>query len=249
MANAYQVDYSPFLSGKTPKVYPMQRCQVVKTFANIERGITTWVMQAPKATKVSLVVTLSEEDANTICITNRQTGQQLLAPTAIDGWIMGDEAPEVSAGLLNEDSMTDFVLLTNSGGCGLGGARYFRLFVLSVGHAYQAYSLWTYNAGSEDFIDLDKDGRAEMIHTAFVDAEPGRDGRSHNYWVFHLLRFTGAKAVPADRLRPGFPCWILFTFKANHRPTDQLTNRQKMEAWKRRVPDDICDDAKDWPAI
>jgi len=224
----------------------MQLCKVVKTFTNTEREKTTWVLYAPNDAEVAIVIT--QYGGCTAHIANRKTGQQLLAPTDIDGWV-GDEAPEVSAGLLNEDNITDFVLLTNSGGCGLGGQRYFRLFIFSVGKKYQAYSLGTYNAGSEDFIDLNKDGRVEMIHTAFVDAEAGNDGRAHNYWVFHLLRFTGAKAISADHLRPGFPCWILYTFKDNHRPTDQLTNRQKIQAWKRRVSDDICADAKDWPAI
>jgi len=248
VANAYDINYSPFQPEKTPHLYPMQRCKVVKTFINAENEKTTWVLHTPQAAGVVLVVNRTLE-ANTIRITNRQTGQQLLVPAKIEGWIIGDEAPEVSAALLNEDTKTDFVLQTNSGGCGLGGQRFFRLFILSVGNLYQAYSMWTYNAGSEDFVDLNKDGRAEMIHTAFVDAEAGKDGRTHNYWVFHLLRFTGAKAIPSDRLQPGFPCWIFFTFSANHHPTDQLTNRQKIKAWKARVDNDICADAEDWPAI
>lgn len=247
-ARAYDIKYSPFISGKTPPSYPMQRCEVLKTFTNTEREVTTWVLQAPKAAGVALVVTRTLE-ANTIRIVNRQTGQQLLAPAEIEGWMMGNEAPEVSAGLLNEDTTTDFVLLTNAGGSGRGGQRFFRLFMLSVSNTYQAYGLWTYNAGREDFVDLNKDCRAEMIHTAFVPAEAGKDGRAHNCWVFHLLRFTETKAIPADHLRSGFPYWIFYIFKENHRPTDQLTDRQKIQAWKAWVPDDICTDAKDWPAI
>ena len=63
-----------------------------------------------------------------------------------------------------------------------------------------------------------------------------------------LLRFTDGRFVPADRLLRGFPCWILFTFKHNHRPTDQLTDKQKTKAWKNGTKD-ICPEAKDWPAI
>jgi hypothetical protein len=162
---------------------------------------------------------------------------------------MGNDAPEVSTGLLNKDTAMDFVLLTNSGGCGRGGQRFFLLFMLSVGGKYQAYSLWTYNAGIEDFVDLNKDGHAEMIHTTFVPAEAGKDSKSHNYWVFNLLRFTGAKAVPDDHLRSGFPYWIIYTFKKNHYPTNQLTNQQKIQAWKAWVSDDICADAVNWQAI
>jgi len=109
MANAYDLKWSPFQAGKPPHPYPMQRCKVVKTFINTKDERATWVLHTPKAAGVVLVVSRTL-DANAIRITNRKTGQQLLAPAKIKGWIMGDEAPEVYTGLLNEDTGTDFVL-------------------------------------------------------------------------------------------------------------------------------------------
>ena len=62
-------------------------------------------------------------------------------------------------GLLNEDATPDFVVQTNSGGCGLGGQHFYRMIMLSVGGTYRAHGLWTYNADTNDFIDLNHDGR------------------------------------------------------------------------------------------
>jgi hypothetical protein len=104
--------------------------------------------------------------------------------------------------------------------------------LLSNGDTYSITETTSMGSGNEEFVDLNKDGRPEFIHTSFVGGEKGKDGKRHNYWVYNLLRFKGTEILSANDLDRRFPCWIYYKFKPNHQNTDQLTAEQRMRCWR-----------------
>ena len=65
----------------------------------------------------------------------------------------------------------------------------------------------------------------------FVYGENGADGKSHNYWVYNLLGFSGTNSISANARHPGFPKWVWHKLKPNHTDTDQLTADQRRRLW------------------
>jgi hypothetical protein len=90
----------------------------------------------------------------------------------------------------------------------------------------------SFDAETRDLFDLDGDGSPEFVHCMFVGGEVGRDGKSHNYWVYNLLRFSGTDIVSANRADHRFPKWIMFSHEANHTETRQLTADQRERLWR-----------------
>jgi hypothetical protein len=80
------------------------------------------------------------------------------------------------------------------------------------------------------------DGRFQYIQSVFLsgDGVKGRDGRTHNYWVYNIHALEGAKFTLRNNMRPDFPKWIMYAGKVNHRPTEQLTEAQKQQLWTSR---------------
>ncbi|MHC4085548.1 MAG: hypothetical protein ACYSWZ_04370 [Planctomycetota bacterium] len=135
---------------------------------------------------------------------------------------------------LNSDGREDFVIKYLLGGCGTiytFGCNV--IFVLSDGDDYTVTPTTGLWSGLDYFVDIKGDGRCRFIHTRFVNGHgvTGRDGKSHNYWVYNLLDFKGGKVVVNNKLAPHFPRWIWYTFKPNHQPTTQLTADQKQFIW------------------
>ena len=86
------------------------------------------------------------------------------------------------------------------------------------------------SAGPEDVIRLARAGRCYIVQTTFIHGEKGRDGRAHNYWVYHLLEVDGNQVRISRRSRL-FPKWVWYTHKENHKETTQLTAEQKRRLW------------------
>ncbi|MHC4641680.1 MAG: hypothetical protein ACYS32_08545 [Planctomycetota bacterium] len=135
---------------------------------------------------------------------------------------------------LNGDGREDFVIKYLLGGCGTiytFGCNV--VFVLSDGDDYTVTPTTGLWSGLDYFVDIKGDGRCRFIHTWFVNGSKvkGRDGKSHNYWVYNLLEFKGGKVVVNNKIAPHFPRWIWYTFKPNNQPTTQLTEEQKQLLW------------------
>lgn len=105
------------------------------------------------------------------------------------------------------------------------------IFVISDRDVYKIFMTWSLYPTTSDFVDLRGDGHFEFVQTGFVATEPlrGKDGRSHNYWLYSLLKLEGSSLELDESMKPGFPKWILYTFRANHSETDQLTEGQKRQ--------------------
>ena len=135
---------------------------------------------------------------------------------------------------LNGDGKEDFVIRYLLGGCGtIFTFSCNVIFVLSDGDEYAVTPTTGLWSGLDYFVDIKGDGRCRFIHTRFINGRgvKGRDGKSHNYWVYNLLEFKGGRVVVNNKLVPQFPRWIWYTYNPNHQPTTQLGGDQKQLLW------------------
>jgi hypothetical protein len=137
---------------------------------------------------------------------------------------------------LNDDGREDFVIKYSLGGCGTIFTYSCNvIFVLSDGDDYIVTTTTGLWSGMNYFVDIKGNGQIQFIHTRFVEGHnvTGRDGKSHNYWVYNLLHFKGPKVIVNNKLASHFPRWVWYTFKPNHQPTTQLNENQKQLLWSK----------------
>ena len=130
---------------------------------------------------------------------------------------------------LNQDNKPDFLVNIWTGGCGLAGQGSMTTFLLSDGERYVATSFYSYDFGPEDIVRFATNGPCYFISNDLIGngEEKTKDGRDHNFWVYQLYRFDGSQMILANVDDPRFPKWVWYTFKENHKETDQLTKDQK----------------------
>ena len=150
---------------------------------------------------------------------------------------------------LNRDRRPDFVVQVLQGGCGLHWGWCHVIFVLSDKDGYQATTVGSMFPGPEDYVDLRNDGRCQFVQASFVYGEPGRDGKKHNYWVYHLLEVEGDEVRLADGMDRRFPRWVWYTYKPNHKDTIQLTNEQKRRLYEPKAKQMFWTPPRDETAI
>lgn len=94
------------------------------------------------------------------------------------------------------------------------------------------------------FIDLDRNGRAEMLLTRFLRCERCLDGLPHNFWVTELLGFQGgtlADLAEIHRFRHGdftgrFPAFEWYAYEFEHRFRPLLDDAMRAEMLPERWP-------------
>ncbi len=142
-------------------------------------------------------------------------------------------APSGHSADLNRDGVIDYILESFVGAVGaIGGGAADVIFVISDARvAYRIFMIPSLYPSTNDFVDLLGNGSFTFVQTEFVTTEPlrGKDGLSHNYWLYRLLKLEGSTLEANDTLHAGFPKWILYTFRPNHTATDQLTDAQKRQ--------------------
>jgi hypothetical protein len=128
---------------------------------------------------------------------------------------------------LNRDEVTDFVVYSFSGGCGLACGHCNVAFILSSGEEYTLTAVTTLFPDESDFIIVDK--KPYFIHTSFLGVDKCKDRKNHNFWIYNLIAF-GKDAVKVDNsVHSAFPKTIWYTFKPNHTETSIITDEQKAE--------------------
>jgi len=133
--------------------------------------------------------------------------------------------PTVYTGDLNQDGVTDFVIYSYSGGCGLASGCCSVCFVLSAGKDYRVTSVTTFWPDESNFVILN--GKPCFVLTAFERLEKCRQGKSHTFWVYNLLGFKGDGMKVDNGIHPDFPKIIWYTDKPNHAETTIITDDQK----------------------
>ncbi len=150
------------------------------------------------------------------------------------GPLKGYGSPGAGAGVytadLNADGLPDYAILTHSGGCGLASQAAWITFLLSVRGGYSSICVLCWDAEPTDFLKIK--GRLYLVHTSFIQGNTGKDGKSHNYWVYSLLGFSGTTLTLANENDRRFPKWVWYTFAPNHRDADQLTAVQRQVSLK-----------------
>jgi len=123
---------------------------------------------------------------------------------------------------IDRNGLEDFIIFYNYRGCGLAASSdKVEIYLKQNNHSYQKISLDAMSSGLEDFVDLNKDGKYEVIVTGFYG------GKDHNYFTYNIYEFSGGKLVNADLKFKGFPKFIWYTDKKNDKDTKHLSNKER----------------------
>lgn len=138
-----------------------------------------------------------------------------------------DEYPrpqEVYRADLNGDGLQDFIVISWWGGAGLGSHEdQVELFLKKKDGSFTKIQYNALAAGLQDFVDLDKDGRYEVIMTGLYY------GPGHNYFSYKHYQIKDYRLVESKTLK-GFPKFVWMTNKPNDKDTTHLTSKQKKMA-------------------
>jgi len=130
---------------------------------------------------------------------------------------------------LNKDGLDDLIVFSNYRGCGLGAlADKTEIFLKKKEGGYHKIYFDSLSAGLQDYVDLDKDGRYEVIITdiCFVN--------NHSYYYYNVYEFKENKLVNTGKKFKGFPKFVWFTYKHNDRDTVHLSEGERLEQVKKR---------------
>lgn len=224
-ASAYPPDHGPFRPGHEPPIFSLRELKAARETPTASGTVRHYDLGHSGTLEIH-----AGGDSAFEATIRSSTGAVLLPPAPLEGSLIGDV--QVFSGRLNEDAAPDLVLETWSGGCGLAAAIGFRTILLSSGGRFVAVPVQFYAMSTKDFTDIDRDGRPEMIHTAFIDGEEGVDGRVHHYWVHNLLGFCDTSIVSRNAIHRNFPAWIQYKIRPNHRRTEQLSTGQRVRLWR-----------------
>ena len=130
---------------------------------------------------------------------------------------------------LDKNGLEDLIVFSNYRGCGLASQQgAVDIFLNKQDGSYQKISYDTMASGPEDFVDLDKDGRYEVIITDFYG------GDKHNYFTYDIYEFKDYRLLNVDTKFKGFPKFIWFTDNPNDKDTVHLTKEQRMAHTKEK---------------
>ena len=123
---------------------------------------------------------------------------------------------------LEGNGLDDFIVFYNSRGPGLGGCQdRVEIYLRKKNGGFEKISYDTFDAGIEDFIGPDKEGKYKIIITGFY-----QDGR-HSYFSYNIYEFGSYQLVNADTKIRGFPRFVQYTYKKNDKDTGRLTQQER----------------------
>ena len=234
---AYPKEYGPFTPEESPTIVPLTKCSNVKgmdttAYEKSFPKMQFFVTKKETATRIVGIEPLTRTGGWRIAIFD---GNGLRISQLMINDVVGGIAYVKSADL-NQDGKPDFIVEFCLFGCGLAAEGSTHLFLLSYGRTYTALNYYSYHFGAEDIVRFRRAGPCYFIHNDLIGngEEKTRDGHNHNFWVYRLYRFKGSQMVMANADDPRFPKWIWYTFKENHKKTDQLTNDQKKRIIEKR---------------
>ena len=231
-ANGYPGEYGPFPPDAVPKPFPLEALVAIEPADADSNGVRHALTPYPRQLD-SPTIHVNRDNENWSWMVFVEHGRHTWGPRLVSENLHFHGSWRAD---LNQDDRVDFVLRFWTGGCGLAALSGEFVLLLSAGDAYHVASWPTWSPGPEDFVDLSAKGICFVIHTDFVYGEPGRDGKLHNYWVYHLLEVQGSRLKPSTADQR-FPKWIWYTFNPNHSAKTQLTEAQKLRLWKEQGTD------------
>ena len=234
----YPGRHGPFRAGREPASPPLFKCRLIaeQTPAgdNIDGALRRYRPAAVGKVQAQTTLVLLGTTNGWIISLIGAGGRNLL-PTTVTNSMTRCEMQVFSCDL-NKDGLPDFIVNVWSGGVGLAFLRTEVTFLLSSKEGYRAASFYLYEFGKEDLVQFRAGGPVYFILNDLLgsDGEKTLDGRSHNFWVYQLYRIDGTRFVPAAADQPGFPKWVWYTDRDNHKETTQLTSEQKDRLLRKR---------------
>lgn len=228
---SYPPNYGPFEAGEEPSsvaIYEFGRLEPGDANIYTEGVSVLGRRDKESMSRVCLMRSPAVSEGTFVKVLSSQ-GEVVFGPQQVS---KNGTTPRVYCMDLNRDKKEDFIVRAWLAGCGLAGNNCDITFILSEGSGYKSTVVRNIWPTLEDFVDFNGDGKYQYVHTSFVRGEKGRDGKTHNYWVYNILEFKGADVVVNNKADKRFPKWIWYTFKPNHKATTQLTSEQKQRLWK-----------------
>lgn len=123
---------------------------------------------------------------------------------------------------LTGDDRRDIIVYSYPGGNGLGAhIEIADLLIAKPDGQYAHMTFEGFAAGPKDFMDVNGDGRYEMLWVSYYF-----EG-DHSYWVYRVAEIGDDGLRLNDQLIPGFPKIIWFTEKPNDQPTQKLSAAER----------------------
>jgi len=123
---------------------------------------------------------------------------------------------------LTGDGLKDILIYSYPGSVGLGAQIEIADLLIAKANGQFAHTTFEgFAAGPEDFMDVNGDGRYEMLWVHYLF-----EG-DHSYWVYRIVEIGDDGLRLNDQLIPDFPKIIWFTEKPNDKPTQRLTTAER----------------------
>lgn len=228
-AYGYSQSHAPFAPGKAPSWGKLQPCiELTSSPTGIEEGLRGDVhVHAVSDNPTAPILYMLDDELTRewdITVTNRN-GELLSTPINLFSSV---PPPTAFHGDFNQDGTVDFLVAGTNSGNGLASSISYTAFFLSADEHYSSVYFQGYDFSPDDVIRMKKDGPWYYIYCDLISSsgEKTRDGSGHNFWVYQLFRFEGARMVETTKVAP-FPKWVWYTEKENHRETRKLSVEQK----------------------
>jgi hypothetical protein len=228
---AYRPEYGPFVPGRGPAQFSLSECPVVEEDGPavvVGRRVMIYERDRRAGPRLHAIAADFLQGIEVEVVDVR--GRPLAGPSWVSDHSVTSRPRSVWCGDLNGDGLIDFALPLASGGNGLGGEYHDLVVVLSSHAAYRIWVIPTMTPGAEDFLALPDRGDCAIVKTTYVSNQAQSESRRHSYWVYNLIAVRGDELVVANPLYAGFPKWIWFTGRPNHRPT-RLSAIEKDRIW------------------
>lgn len=125
---------------------------------------------------------------------------------------------------IDRNGLKDFVIFYTHRGCGLGAfLMKTEIFLKKEEGKYQRIHYDAFYSDLGDFVDLDNDGKYEVITLDL------HYGKKHNYWAYNIYKFENYKLVNADSEYVDFPKIVWFTYSPNDKDTTHLSIDERKE--------------------
>jgi len=123
---------------------------------------------------------------------------------------------------LNKDKLDDFIVFSSFRGNGLAVfCGEVIIFLAKPNGRYQKIYYENMGAELDDFVDLNNDGKYEIIigDTYW--------GKNHMYWTYNIYEINEYKLVNANTKFKGFPKFIWYTNDPNDKDTTRLSKEER----------------------
>ena len=132
---------------------------------------------------------------------------------------------------INGDGEKDFVVLMTYMAMGMSFLHErVEIFLKKKEGGYAQIAYDAVAVGLEDFVDLDRDGKREILVTGFYYQDSGRSAHAgHNYFSYNIYEFDGYRLKNADEKYKGFPKFIRFTNKPNSKDSADIVTKERQK--------------------